>query len=66
MTRATKARFNPNSIYASQNNELVFVTLSLEHEEHGGEGLHLQSPETYWTWVEEEQERARTEGEILD
>ena len=63
MQRAKRARFHPLSLHNPQAEKLIFVSLEPDHTEIEGTGLHLQSPETYWTWVEEMQERAYTEGD---
>jgi hypothetical protein len=67
MIKQRRIRFNPNSIYSSQTKEeLSLVGLSPHIEDvESGEGLHLQSPEAYYLWIEEMHERALENGEEI-
>jgi hypothetical protein len=68
MNKQRRIRFNPNSIYSSQTKEeLSLVGLSPHIEDvESGEGLHLQSPEAYFCWLEDQEELAIAAYEELD
>jgi hypothetical protein len=67
MRKQRRGRINPNSIHSVQTEELILVGLSPHIEEvESGEGLHLQSPEAYFCWLEDQEELAIAAHEELE
>jgi hypothetical protein len=67
MRKQRRGRTNPNSIHSQQAEELILVGLSPHIEEvESGEGLHLQSPEAYFVWLEDQEELAIAAHEELE